>query len=50
MASHDNFNNNENIHANQHAFPSSISLRDTFLDWLSKDTPKVSPCFIDKLP
>jgi len=43
MASHDNFNNNENIHANQHAFPSSISLRDTFLDWLSKGHSKKYP-------
>ena len=49
MASHDNFNNNENIHANQHAFPSSISLRDTF--WIGfQRTLQKYPCFIDKLP
>lgn len=43
MASYENFNNNENTHANQHAFLSSISLRDTFLDWLSKGHSKKYP-------
>jgi len=35
MAGHEIFNN-ENTHANQHAFLSSVSLRDAFLDWLSE--------------
>ena len=36
MADHQSFNN-ENTYANQHAFLSSVSLRDAFLDWLSAE-------------
>lgn len=44
VASYENFNNNENIYTNQHAFLSSISLRDTFLDWISNgNSKKYSP-------
>jgi hypothetical protein len=36
MADHGTFNN-EDAHANQHAYLSSVSLRDAFLVWLSEE-------------